>query len=284
MKKLKTITSVLIVIAIVLVIISAAIQIYNYLQPTFSPESNQLNINGIWKYIVFVFPIVDIVLAGILRIVELKKERKSLDSDLVFTEELSKYIEKKDEVLCNLTPSAYPEEVLRQSLMLTADCLKRYIGRKYYFELSIFTNSNTPLIYAYYDTHGNNKPSSYTRRSKNPRYYIEKKYEVVELLSNPSSKIFIIPSTKEYNYNFIDNKQKKQIGTQIMYCFHMENPYVLVITCNKSNVFKETDYVLKSFIQNIGRILNSDILIKENLCCRHSFHCCNNKNGVNTAV
>lgn len=269
MKRMKRIISILYVIAIVLVIITAAFQIYRF----FNPDEG-VSDDGIWKYIMFVFPLVDIIIVTILRLIEIKNEKKSyIDKDILFTDKFSAYIEKKNEILCTMSPSAYPEEVLRQCLHLITDCLKEYIGEKYYFEVSIFTNVQEPYIFAYYDTNGNNKPSSYVLRQNNPQYYIEKGYEVIELLKAPSSRIFIIPSTKEFQYNFINEKQRKHISSQIMYCFHMESPYVLVITCDKANAFKTNDLILKNFVQNIGRILNSDILIKEHMCCNNEFRC-----------
>lgn len=261
----------MIVLAIVLVIITTAIQINNFVNPNLKQENQD---SVIWKLIMFILPIVNILIAAVLQIIDLKNEKKNhSNSELIFTSKFSTYIEKKNEILCNLQPSAYPEEVMRQCLHLITDCLKEYIGKKHYFEVSIFTDISEPYIYTYYDTHGNNKPSSYMSRKKNPKYYIEEKYEVIELLNKPSSEIFVIPSTKEYTYNFVNKKQKKHISSQLMYCFHMEDPYVLVITCSKSKAFDSNDFVLKNFIQSIGRILNSDILIKEYMCCKNNFQC-----------
>lgn len=252
-----------------MIIITAVYQIYSFIIPT-----EAIDDKGAWEYAALVFSFLDVIIVAFLRFFEIKNEKKSyLRKDILFTDQFGKYIEKKNEILCTLPPTAYPEEVLRQCLHLITDCLKDYIGERYYFEVSVFTDTQQPFIFAYYDTNGNNKPSSYLMRQKNPNFYIDNGYEVIELLSKPSSQIFIIPSTKEFNYNFVNNKQRKHISSQIMYCFHMENPYALVITCNKANAFKSNDLILKKFVQNVGRILNSDILIKENMCCNREFQC-----------
>lgn len=265
----KAFFAILNIVVIFLLIASLAFQIYSF----FSHNEKESD-GGIWEISVLAIALADKVVTAVFQMIELKNEKKGyIDTDILFTDKFSAYIEKKNEILCTMSPTAYPEEVLRQCLHLIADCLKEYIGEKYYFEVSIFTDVQEPYIFAYYDTNGNNKPSSYVMRQNNPKYYIEKKYEVIELLKTPSSQIFIIPSTKEFEYNFINKKQRKYISSQIMYCFHMESPYVLVITCNKAKAFNANDVILKNFVQNIGRILNSDILIKEHMCCNNEFRC-----------
>lgn len=256
-------------IAIALVIVNASLQTYSFFVP-----NGETSGEGIWKYVKVFSAIINVFIVAILQLFEFKSEKKCyMDKDILFTNKFSEYIEKKNEILYTMSPMAYPQEILRQCLHLITDCLKEYIGEKHYFEVSIFTDAKEPYIFAYYDTNGNNKASSYILRKKNPKYYIENNYEVIELLRKPSPRIFIIPSTKQFKYNFINEKQREHICSQIMYCFHMESPYVLVIACDKANAFNKKDVILKNFVKNIGRILNSDILIKEHMCCRNEFKC-----------
>lgn len=223
----------------------------------FFPGSKEI-CNLVWEYINFALLATNIVVSVILY---------KLKEKLPYTDKFNTYIEKKNEILYTMSPLKYPEEISRQCLHLIIDCLKEYIGDDNFFEVSIFTNAQAPYIYAYYDTNGNNSSSSYPLWQENHQYYIEKKYAVIELLKCPSTEIHIISATKEEDYNFVTEEQRTHILSQVMYCFHMENPYALVITCNKKNAFKKKDKKLKKFVQDIGRILDSDIIIKERICC-----------------
>lgn len=216
---------------------------------------------------------VDAITVGVFRVLELKNAGKSINQSLSFSENQKGYVVGKNTLLNQISLSQFPEETLIQCLQYVSEEMKRYFGKTNYYELSIFTDKTAPDIIAYYDTNGHRQADSFSNRKGNPQYYRDKKYQVIELLDNPTSEIICIPSThKEKEYSFT-SKQRKQISSQIMYCFHMKNPCVLVVTCNKRNIFQKNDNDLNSFIINIGHILESEILVSERLVCKKNFNC-----------
>jgi hypothetical protein len=269
MRKKNVVIKVILTVLLLLAIIVAVIRIFQISLPYFRGIPFVL-----WDFIKETFfEIITIILSLSIQLFEIQNKKNSVNGTF-FTaaREVSNFIENKNNLLMDEIPDKYPKDVLRVILKLLEDYLRLYIGKQH-FEMSIFTNVEHPDIYAYYDTHGNSQPSSYNNRKNDPNYYRNKKYEAIELLDNPISEIVIISSTETSDYNFINKRQRRKIKSQLMFCFHMTDPYILVVTCSKTNAFMKKDRDLDEFICNIGKMLNSEIVIKENICCRNGFGC-----------
>lgn len=158
-------------------------------------------------------------------------------------------------------------KLISQYLMLLESLLKKKLG-DFHYELSIFCGKEEPEIVAYFDSSGNLVSRSQAKRDKNPKYYVESKYEVVELLNNTPAQSIIIDSTKDYDekYTFTDAKQKQNISSTLLHCVEHQWPAVLVITCNKESVLGGSDEFKDAFLGvynaiatdlNLGLIMNA---------------------------
>ena len=138
--------------------------------------------------------------------------------------------------------------------------LTRKVGR-HDFELSVFCNAETPEIVAYYDSSGKHIPRSHLHRERDPNYYIEKEYEVVALLRDPSAHFIVISETSSSNYAFATESQQSQIRSTILHVISAEWPAALVITCNRANAFEESDSTLKEIVRGLGAAILVDLEI-----------------------
>lgn len=146
----------------------------------------------------------------------------------------------------------------QQILKLTESILYGWIG-PFHFELSVFENSTTPRIIAYYDSGGDNEPRSKKAREDDPDYYRKKRHEVVELLENPNNSIFYLPNTHlpEASYSFLNKEQEKNIKSTLLYCFCNDGPCALVITCDRPGALAQ-DPRLDSLIRAIGLAMRAE--------------------------
>lgn len=158
-------------------------------------------------------------------------------------------------------------QLISQYLILLESLLKKKLGN-FHYELSIFCGKEEPEIVAYYDSSGNLVPRSQAKREENPRYYIESKYEVVELLNAPSSRSIIIDNVKkdEDKYSFTSPTQKKTINSTLLHCVESQWPAVLVLTCDKSSVLGNSKEFEDAFLGvynaiaadlNLGLVMNA---------------------------
>jgi hypothetical protein len=137
--------------------------------------------------------------------------------------------------------------------------LRDEIGQHHY-ELSLFFDKDHPEIVCYFDSNNNETPRSRSERKLDPDYYKKQKYHVVELLLSPVTKPIMISKTDAptVNYSFVDQHQKKFIKSTILYCFDIEAPRALVITCDKPDVFKETDQKITTLVTAAGLAIRGE--------------------------
>ena len=160
----------------------------------------------------------------------------------------------------NRNVSAASASLVRAYLRLLENLLGKKVG-KHDFELSVFCGAEEPRIVAYYDSSSRIWPRSHAERANNPLYYVEKKYEVVELLRNPSAH-FIVKSNlekKRGDYQFVTEHQKRQIKSTILHVISAEWPAAIVITCNQAGAFQEDDEVTKELIRGLGSAILVDL-------------------------
>ena len=139
--------------------------------------------------------------------------------------------------------------------------LKKNLG-EYHYEFSLFCNAEFPEIIAYYDSNLNTSPRSKEKRIKDKEYYIKEKYEVVELLRNPSSIPHYIANTqvKAEDYSFSSEEQKKNVRSTLIHCIDFNWPAALVITCDKERVLGIDDHFKEAFLA-IFKAIATDMYI-----------------------
>jgi hypothetical protein len=124
-----------------------------------------------------------------------------------------------------------------------------------------------PLLFAYFDSNHSTTARNMRERERNPRFYIQKEYEVTRLLQAPTSHPRIINDTYDarMNYVFTSENQRKQIRSSILICLDLAKPFALVVSSNEPNAFPETDPEIMSdpvisFIRYIGESVRYDLI------------------------
>lgn len=128
-------------------------------------------------------------------------------------------------------------QLITQYLKLLERLLNANLGSHHY-ELSLFCGANEPEIVAYYDSNSNTTPRSHTHRKANKLYYIENKYQVVEILKKPSTRTHYIKDTQSdaEDYSFTSDAQKGKVRSTLIHCVDIKWPAAIVITCDKEKV------------------------------------------------
>lgn len=153
----------------------------------------------------------------------------------------------------------FQNNLSRQVLIFVEKILCEEIG-KHHYELSVFFDKDNPEIICYFDSNKNEIPRSSNERKRDPDYYKKRRYQVVELLLSPVTKPFIIRQTDVagVNYSFVDEHQKKYIKSSLLYCFDIETPRALVITCDKPDAFRESDLKIITLITAAGLAMRGE--------------------------
>jgi len=140
-------------------------------------------------------------------------------------------------------------QLITQYLALLEGVLQQNLG-KHHYELSVFCGAEFPEIISYYDTNRNTVPRSKVKREQDKNYYINKKYEVVELLRNPSTRTQYIENTLSHSedYSFTSEEQKNKVRSTILHCVDINWPSVIVITCDKEKVLGANDEFREAFL------------------------------------
>ncbi len=129
-----------------------------------------------------------------------------------------------------------------------------------HFELCVFVDREMPLLFAYFDSDQADKSRSMEQRARNPRYYIENRYEVTRLLQAPTSQLRILKDTSKGEYAFASNYQREQIRSTVLMCPDVGSPCALVLTSNKKNAFREKDEDVILFIKYIAETVYYDLI------------------------
>jgi len=198
--------------------------------------------------------------------------------------ELFDYIKKRmDNLELSHDGRDFPRVTMEAGLSFLVSFLRKREPTAYY-EVSIFWNAKEPDILCYVDSNGRNSASSIAYRKNNPHYYREKNYEVVKYLDDETKSmgysVDIIHYKDNSNFDSATDRQKDRIRGQIFYRFSVQEPHVLVVTCNKPDVFRSDDTELKQVISTFGLILNSELILKEKFCCAKESRCKINENRI----
>ncbi|MEI9415751.1 hypothetical protein [Mesorhizobium sp. Cs1321R2N1] len=131
-----------------------------------------------------------------------------------------------------------------------------------HLELCVFVDAKEPLLFSYFDSNHDTVARSMALRENNPKFYLEKGYEVTKVLANPTSQPRVIGDTHEIKagYSFTTEEQRKQIRSSILLSLDLGQPFALVLSSNAKGAFSETDAKLMSFIRYAGELIRSDLL------------------------
>jgi hypothetical protein len=98
-------------------------------------------------------------------------------------------------------------------------------------------------------------------REKNPRFYVEKGYEVTKLLQHPTSEAVILKDTyaAKAKYVFTSPYQRRQLRSSLLICPDVTTPCVIVLSSNRKNAFRENESEVMSFIRYICETVRYDL-------------------------
>jgi len=150
-------------------------------------------------------------------------------------------------------------DLSRQALIFLEQILCEAIGMNHY-ELSVFSNKDHPEIICYFDSNKNETPRSSQERKIDPDYYKKHKYEVVDLLLSPVTKPVVISRTEDpsVQYSFVDDHQKRFIKSTLLYCFDIDSPRALVITCDRAQAFSKEDHNFTKLVAAAGLAIRGE--------------------------
>lgn len=149
--------------------------------------------------------------------------------------------------------------LITNTLKFSEEWLRGWVPGSH-FELCVFVDREMPLLFAYFDSSQDSASRSREERAHNPRYYIEKGYEVTRLLQAPTSQLRILKDTTKTDYAFTSNHQHEQLKSTILMCPDVTAPCALVITSNKKNAFRDKDTDVILFIRYIAETAYYDLI------------------------
>jgi hypothetical protein len=160
------------------------------------------------------------------------------------------------------------QNLITNTLRFSESSLKGWVPGSH-FELCVFVDQREPLLFAYFDSNHNTISRSMAERERNPRFYVEKEYEVTRLLQSPTSQPRVLEDTHDSktNYVFTSENQRKQLQSTVLICLDVSKPCALVVCSNKTNAFTEADPEVMSFIRYVGELVRFD-LIEEDFVSR----------------
>jgi hypothetical protein len=181
-----------------------------------------------------------------------------LESRIMPPDRLHRFASERCSIIENAYRSGQDAYLTRQNLItntlkFSEESLRGWVPGSH-FELCVFVDQEQPLLFAYFDSNHDVAALSMKEREHNPRFYIEKGYEVTKLLQTPTSYPRILGNThdKKAKYAFTSAQQRKQIKSSVLICLDVTTPCALVVSSNEKNAFPETDPEVMSFIKYIG--------------------------------
>jgi hypothetical protein len=153
------------------------------------------------------------------------------------------------------------QNLITNTLRFSESALKGWVPGSH-FELCVFVDQREPLLFAYFDSNRNTIARSMGERERNPRFYVEKEYEVTKLLQSPTSQPRVLEDTNDSKtkYVFTSENQRKQLQSSILICLDVSKPCALVVSSNKTRAFTETNREVMSFIKYIGELVRYDLI------------------------
>lgn len=151
--------------------------------------------------------------------------------------------------------------LIRNTLKFCEESLQGWVPGSH-FELCVFVDQEQPLLFAYYDSNHDTNARSMRERERNPRFYIEKGYEVIRLLQTPTSQPQVVKDTfdERANYVFTSSEQRKQIRSSVLICLDLNAPCALVVSSNAKNAFSESESEVMLFIKYISELARYDLI------------------------
>ena len=112
-----------------------------------------------------------------------------------------------------------------------------------HFELCVFVDPEQPLLFAYFASNRDSVARSMTERERNPKFYIDKGYEVTKLLEAPTSHPRVIGDTHDAKAKYVltSAAQQKQLRSTLLLCLDLGYPCALVVSSNEAGAIPETD-------------------------------------------
>lgn len=189
-----------------------------------------------------------------------------LHSTVMPSERLHRFMSERCALLENAQRSSQETYLTRQNLItntlrFSEECLKGWVAGTH-FELCVFVDEEQPLLFSYFDSNHDIVARSMREREQNPRFYIEKRYEVTKLLQAPTSQPRILRDTHDpkAKYVFTTKEQRKQLKSSILICMDVTRPCALVVSSNAKNAFDDSDSEVISFIKFVGESVRYDLL------------------------
>jgi hypothetical protein len=150
-------------------------------------------------------------------------------------------------------------KLIANTLKFSEEWLRGWVPGSH-LELCVFVDREMPLLFAYFDSAQDATSRSMKERERNPRYYVEKAYEVTRLLQAPTSQLHILKDTAKTQYTFTSNQQRGQLRSTLLLCPDVTAPCALVVTSNKKNAFREKDTDVILFIRFIAETVYYDLI------------------------
>jgi hypothetical protein len=188
-----------------------------------------------------------------------------LKSSIARPDRLHRFASQRCSIIENAHRSGQDAYLTRQNLItntlkFSEECLRGWVSGSH-FDLCVFVDHEQPLLFAYFDSNHDVAALSMRERERNPRFYIEKRYEVTKLLQTPTSYPRVLKDTHDAKakYLFMSTERRKQIKFSVLICLDVTTPCALVVSSNQKNAFPETDPEVMSFIKHIGASVRCDL-------------------------
>lgn len=189
-----------------------------------------------------------------------------LQSSIIPPERLHRFASERCNIIENALPApadayATRKNLVTNTLKFSEESLRGWVPGSH-FELCVFVDQNEPLLFAYFDSNQDATARSMKEREQNPRFYVEKEYEVTRLLQRPTSVPRVLSDTHDAKtkYIFTSNEQRKQLRSSVLICLDITTPCALVISSNEKNAFPETDPEVMSFVRYVGEAVRYDLI------------------------
>ena len=192
--------------------------------------------------------------------------RTFLQSSIMPPDRLHRFASERCSIVENSIRSGQDEYLTRQNLITNTLKFSEESFRGWlqgsHFELCVFVDQTEPLLFAYFDSNHDSTARSMGERERNPRFYVDRGYEVTRLLQTPTSYPRVLKDTHDAKakYVFTSIDQGKQLGSTVLICLDVTTPCALVVTSNEKNAFPETDPEVMSFIKYIGESVRYDLI------------------------
>jgi hypothetical protein len=204
-------------------------------------------------------------IAGKLFLKVAKKE--FLDpNDLISFSKLHRFASDRCRILdqhgqVNVDDYATRQRLITEVLRFAEESLRGWLPGSH-FELCVFVDREQPLLLSYFDSNHASTARSMNERAQNPNWYVEKNYEVLKVLAEPTSHPRILQDTeaKKNSYTFTSPQQCKQLRSTMLWCIDVGAPCAIVVSSNEKNAFRESDPEVSAFIKFIGNLARFDLL------------------------